>query len=156
VKFVECEEQAPQLKSERFWVMADMPLRAYIVEDDRPTAFVLQEHLELLHFEVVGIAESYVPALDACKVDAPDLILMDIFIDDRRTGLDLARTLRLEGILCPIIFVTGAAEDWLLDNITSQAAELGPVGCVRKPVHLHKLEREVQRLAPILPPTLDV
>ena len=105
---------------------------------------------------VVGIAESYVPALDACKVDAPDLILMDIFIDDRRTGLDLARTLRLEGILCPIIFVTGAAEDWLLDNITSQAAELGPVGCVRKPVHLHKLEREVQRLAPILPPTLDV
>lgn len=133
--------------------MADKPLRAYIVEDDYPTALVLQEELELLHFEVMGVAESYEPALQACRADAPDLILMDIFIDDRRTGLDLARTFRQESILCPIIFVTGAAEDWLLDNLLSQADELGAVGCVRKPVRLNKLEREIRTVLALPPPS---
>lgn len=125
-------------------MMPEKPLRAYIVEDDSPTAFVLQEELEMLHFEVVGCAESYEPALQACKTEPPDLILMDVFIEDSRTGVDLARALRAEGIGCPIIFVTGAAEDWLMDNFLREAPDLGPIGCLRKPVRRDKLEREVQ------------
>ena len=47
--------------------------------------------------EVVGLAGDYASAIDLVQKHAPDLALIDIYLDDGPTGLDLAKALAKDG-----------------------------------------------------------
>ena len=64
-----------------------------IVEDDPLSALDLQNEVERLGYEVVGMAESADEALMASEESRPDLALLDINIVGSMDGIQTARLL---------------------------------------------------------------
>ena len=111
--------------------MDDLPsnrLRLLVVENDRVTARDLEATLRRRGFCVLGIAYSTGQALDFLDGEKPDLVLLDVHLDEPDDGIDLARRLREEhGI--PVVFVTGYSEEAVLER----ARAVEPAAVLRKP-----------------------
>jgi two-component system cell cycle sensor histidine kinase/response regulator CckA len=104
-------------------------LRIMIVENDRVTARDLEATLRRRGFVVTGIAYSAHQALDLLQEDKPDLVLLDIQLDeDGGDGIDLACQLR-EAHGIPSIFITGYSEESILER----AKRADPAAFIRKP-----------------------
>ncbi len=110
-----------------------------IVEDESPIAESLNEILEVLEHEVVGIASSYEEAIDLLKGSKPDLVLLDIQLKGDKTGLDVAETIN-EQFSVPYIFTTAFADK---DTI-EQASELGPYGYIVKPYGMKDINPAIE------------
>jgi len=103
-------------------------LRLMIVENDRVTARDLEAILKRRGFEVIGIAYSAEQALDLLETGKPDLVLLDVQLDNEEDGIELAGRLRREhGIPC--VFLTGYSEEAIL----ARAREVQPAAFLRKP-----------------------
>lgn len=102
-------------------------LRILIVEDEMIIALDMQEMLEEVGYTVCGIAADYEEALSLVKEKTPDLLLLDIGIRSVRSGIDVARVLRIKGI--PFIFTTSHVEPSTIEN----AKDTRPYGYLIKP-----------------------
>ncbi len=111
--------------------MDDLPairLRLLIVENDRVTARDLEATLRRRGFIVTGIAYSAAEAIDSLSEAKPDLVILDIQLDEEDDGIALAETLRNDhGI--PAIFITGYSEEAILER----ARRAEPAAFLRKP-----------------------
>ena len=110
---------------------ADYPLgrRVLITEDNWLVAGEWRAALEEAGYEVVGVAASAEEALEICREESPDLILMDIRLLGARDGVEAARDARsLYDI--PSVFVS-ANDD---SEVRRRAAEARPLGWIAKPV----------------------
>ena len=114
-------------------------LRIQIVEDERIVAFDLQSGLEQLGFEVVGIASSVEDAVQMAEATSPDLVLMDIHLDNGGDGIEAARLIR-ERKATPVVFLTAYGEPEML----ARAALAAPYGYLLKPFELRELNATVQ------------
>ena len=103
--------------------------RIMVVDDDGITATDLQEQLNELGYQVVGPALSGEEALDLARNEQPDLILMDIVLNGRQSGIEVASRIRSE-LDTPVIFITGHDEKSFLE----QAKTCRPYGYIMKPV----------------------
>jgi len=87
-----------------------MTIRTLIVDDDFRVAEVHRAFLERLPgFTVAGIAHSAAEALALIEQQAPDLLLLDVYLPDR-SGLDVLRQLRDEGRRIDVIAITAAKD----------------------------------------------
>ncbi len=68
--------------------------RVLIVEDESIIAWDLQRRLQRLDAEVVAIVDTAERAVERVRLDAPDLILMDITLKGEKTGIDAAMEIR--------------------------------------------------------------
>jgi response regulator of citrate/malate metabolism len=68
-----------------------------IVEDEQLIAMDLEYIITTSGGEVVGLATDYPTAIELIAKHLPDLTLIDIYLDDGPTGLDVARVLAKEG-----------------------------------------------------------
>lgn len=121
-----------------------------IVEDEIVLAMELEEKLTEMGYRVVARVTSGEDALKRAKELRPDLILMDIRLDDELDGIEAARLIRKQQHV-PIVYLTAYA-----DNSTLQRAKLTePFGYLVKPyserelhitidMALHKAEMERQ------------
>lgn len=75
-----------------------MNKKVLIVEDGFVEANNLRIILERAGFMVTGIAPSFEEALVCLEEERPDLVLLDIFLDGVKTGIDLARLLNERNI----------------------------------------------------------
>lgn len=110
---------------------ADFPLgrRVLITEDNWLVAGEWQAALEDAGYEVVGLASSAEEALEICRRETPDLILMDIRLLGDRDGVEAAKDARqLYDI--PSVFVS-AHDD---AEIRQRAADARPLGWITKPI----------------------
>jgi PAS domain S-box-containing protein len=99
-----------------------------IVEDEIVLAMELEEKLTEMGYRVVARVTSGEDALKKAKELRPDLILMDIRLDDELDGIDAARLIRKQQHV-PIVYLTAYA-----DNSTLQRAKLTePFGYLVKP-----------------------
>ena len=69
-------------------------LKVLIVEDEMIIAWDLKRTIERLEHEVLSIASSAEAAVDTAKSKDPDMILMDISLKGKRTGIDAAMEIR--------------------------------------------------------------
>jgi CheY-like chemotaxis protein len=69
-------------------------LKVLIVEDEMIIAWDLKRTIERLEHEVLSIASSADAAVEQAKAKVPDLILMDISLKGKRTGIDAAVEIR--------------------------------------------------------------
>ena len=69
-----------------------------IVEDEFVEANNLQLILERAGYDVAGIAFSVTQALGMIEIARPDLVLLDIYLKGKQTGIDLAKILRKDQI----------------------------------------------------------
>ncbi|MCZ2355176.1 MAG: response regulator [Bacteroidia bacterium] len=111
-----------------------MKTQILIVEDELIVAKDLQLRLELLEYEVIGMAVNKQEALDLLRHHSPQLALMDVMLKDGDDGIALANIFRKEYNI-PVIFLTAYS-----DNATLQRAKLiEPFGYLVKPFE----EREI-------------
>ena len=102
--------------------------RILIVEDDMIIAANISLQLSNLGYEVTGIETKGEEAVHHALETKPDLILMDIHLKGKSTGIDAAHEIhRILDI--PIIFLT-ANED---DATFQKAKETHPFAFISKP-----------------------
>lgn len=80
-------------------------------------------------------------ALEKASDFSPDLILLDIRLPGELNGLDVARTLRSQGLEAPIIVLSAVPQQ----EIRSAAAEAGVTAYIEKPVDPFVVVQEVMR-----------
>src|SRR5580658_4690492 len=106
-----------------------------VIEDDADLYSLVQYNLEKEGFSVVG-AKTGKGALELCRRERPDLILLDIMLPDS-DGLDICKGIRSDGELAqtPIIFLTARASE--TDRIVG--LELGANDYIVKPFFIREL-----------------
>jgi len=99
-----------------------------IVEDEAISALDLSKILKILGYQVAGIVSSGEKAIEAVEKKPPDLILMDIHLAGRMTGIEAAvKILRNHAI--PIIYITAHSEP----DVVREATITRPYGYIIKP-----------------------
>ncbi|MEP0366398.1 MAG: response regulator transcription factor [Cyclobacteriaceae bacterium] len=107
---------------------ASAPLKILVVDDEVIIADNLCLILKKLGYEPVEPALSYSEAIEKIEESSFDLAMLDINLKTKKTGVDLAKTIR-EKLDIPIIFLTAYS-----DNITlGQAKLVNPDGYIVKP-----------------------
>lgn len=106
-----------------------------LIEDDADLFALLKYNLEKEGFALVG-SQTGKGAIDLCRRERPDLILLDIMLPDS-DGLDICKGIRLhpELVHIPIIFLTARASE--ADRIVG--LELGANDYIVKPFFIREL-----------------
>jgi len=105
-----------------------------IVEDEIIVAKNTEIMLKGLNYDVVGSVSSGKQAIKAVPASSPDLILMDIVLDDEMDGIQTAQKI-LENVELPIIFATSYSDEKTL----KRAKEVAPYGYILKPFQKKEL-----------------
>ena len=108
-----------------------------IVEDDTLIGMGLAAMLEAIGHVVVGQASTTQEAIDLYRACTPDLVLMDIHLDDS-DGIELTRRLLSER-RAPIVIVSAYSEPELI----ARAAAAGVFGYIVKPVTPGALKAQI-------------
>jgi DNA-binding NtrC family response regulator len=104
-----------------------MTERILIVEDEFIVAHDLEMILSHAGYTVTGIADSVKNALMILDEEEVDLVLLDIFLKGRQTGIDLAKILMERQI--PFIYVSANSNEKVLEAAKSTL----PYGFIVKP-----------------------
>ena len=104
-----------------------MNRKILIVEDEMIVATDLRMMLERNNFIVTGVARSYEKAVESIANERPEMVLLDIFLTGKLTGIDLAKKLKQEGIA--FIYLSANANE----EVLSAAKKTEPCGFIVKP-----------------------
>ncbi len=80
-------------------------MKIAIVEDEIIIAKTIEVYLKNIGYQVLFIANSVEKAIDKLCTNKPDLLLLDIKLSGKATGIDLAQTIN-EIYQIPFIFIT--------------------------------------------------
>jgi DNA-binding NarL/FixJ family response regulator len=132
-----------------------MAPRALIVEDEPLIAADLKATLHRLGLEVCGLTSNPREAVELATSRQPDVVLMDIYLDNDSQGIKAAKWLRSAcGI--PVLFVTGHSDR---DTIARIRELLPEVHLCAKPVAPHRLAEAIAQAtgwhAPEQPPAMS-
>ena len=92
-------------------------MRILLVDDDQLIRFVHQMFIERAGHEVVGLAEEETQAVRMALELKPDVIIMDIRLEDGTNGISAMRTIQ-QTLNIPAIYISGNS-----DNKTMEDAE---------------------------------
>ena len=107
--------------------------RILVIEDEPLTAFDNEVMIKDAGYEVVATHDDFEEAVAALDRDKVDLILSDVRLRGKKTGIELAREAKRRGV--PLLFVTGHPPD--------NAHELA-IGCLRKPYSERQLRKALE------------
>lgn len=110
-----------------------------LVEDDSVSAFLMEELLQNFHHNKYKIDYNHVinghEAIDFCKNNKVDLVLMDIKLGDSN-GIDISRKIKKTQPQLTIV----AQSAYCSDDIKKQAYEVGCDDYLTKPISLKEFE----------------
>ena len=109
----------------------------YVLDDEPEMVKALTRLLRAKRFEVRGFT-SVRAFLEACRPEAPACLVLDVAMPEL-DGLDLQRRLKHQGILIPIIFLTGHGDI----PMSVRAIKGGAADFLTKPVDAAALVRAV-------------
>ena len=132
-----------------------MPHRLFLVEDEPVIAAGIVRKLQQLGYLVTGQSGNGESALRMIDSSPPDLVLMDIKLEGRMDGIEVASQIRKRHDV-PIVFLTAYADEATIKRATEQ----DPFGYIVKPftdrelsgaievaLHRHALDRETRSRA---------
>jgi len=114
--------------------------RILIVEDEVLIADTIERYLLKKGHEVVGKAISYKEAKALLLREQPELILLDIRLSGKRTGIDFARYLQQQPQPTPFIFLTSQVDSQSIDAAKSTF----PAGYLSKPIQRNSLYTTIE------------
>lgn len=120
--------------------MTGTPKKVLIVEDDILLLLVQERMVKKFGYQVVGTACEGVAAYRMIKRYKPDVILMDINLEDDIKGTEVAQMIRQEGNDTPIIFLSGEKEP----HQVQKAKQLGCSDYLLKPVSPKRLKKSLE------------
>ncbi len=107
-----------------------MAKKILIVEDDKMLCTIFEMFITQLNYELIGISQTGKEAIDICKVNKPDVILMDIHLEGDLNGIETSKKIH-ELFNIPIIFVTSDIEELTIQSATYK----NTYGFLMKPVY---------------------
>ncbi len=113
--------------------------RIVIVEDESIVAQDLRMSLGQLGYEVCAVVASGEEALEEVDRHRPDLVLMDIALAGRLTGIETAEIVRKRS-RTPVMYLTAHADDETL----SRAGATEPFGFIVKPFETRDLKSGIE------------
>jgi DNA-binding response OmpR family regulator len=113
--------------------------RALIVEDEYLIAFDVEASMRELGFDICTVASNERDAIELAKSDPPDVVVMDVYLNGTRAGIETARWLR-EVCGVPVVFMTAQIDKSTLDRIRTVMPG-APV--LSKPVYRETLAKAV-------------
>lgn len=118
--------------------MEQFKLNVLIVEDNLSFALELQMLVEEIGYNVVGRVDNSAEALDIILSEQPDIILMDIGIKGKLSGVEIGERTRHLNI--PILFITAFGSD----EHYAAAQKSNMIGYLVKPVEKYSLRTALQ------------
>lgn len=109
--------------------------KVLIVEDEAVVAMCLKYEMETSGFDVLPPVTTGEEALAIIKKENPSLILLDIRLAGKLTGLDVAKSKETKANLNSIIFITG----YTMPELKQEALKLNPAGFLEKPVEVNEI-----------------
>ena len=113
-------------------------LRVLIIEDNLSSALDEEMLIDELGYELAGVVDNGEEALLKIGVSEPDLILMDIDLKGKLTGLDIARLIKSKNI--PIIFTTSFKDR----ETYAEAMQTNAYGYLVKPFNKLSLQSAIE------------
>lgn len=110
-----------------------------IVDDEVIITSQLEALLTSVGYSVAGVAFSAEEAVGMARETKPDLILMDIFMDEMSSGITAAQEIKDE-LDIPVIFISGYAEE----ELVSKAKEVEPMGYILKPFEANQVTTSIE------------
>jgi DNA-binding response OmpR family regulator len=110
-------------------------IKILIVDDEAITAKAIKGEVEKMGYGTVGIATTYNKAMSHIKKETPDLILLDINLKGKQSGIDLANE-KIVLNKIPIIYITGYSKHQVIEELL--ATNL--ISRLSKPLRYDELE----------------
>lgn len=101
------------------------------VDDDPDYRYAMRQLLEANGMQMVEAADGE-EGLRAYHDHKPDLILLDLMMEEIDAGVNLLRELRADGNKAPVYLISSVGDTM---SMTTNAAELGFAGVFQKPVN---------------------
>ena len=122
--------------------MSEEEISVLIVEDNRLIAFQVSQELKSAGFKVT-VANTGEGAIKLVKECDPDIILMDVNLDEERDGVEIMQVIHNENGFIPNIFLTGYSEEDLSSRINDPSKAV----ILEKPVDNDVLQKTIRTLA---------
>jgi DNA-binding NarL/FixJ family response regulator len=118
--------------------------RVLVVEDHPLLRTVIKVACEQsASLEVVGDMEDGESALEACRREAPDVIVLDLSLAGELQGLDLARLIRAKGLPIRILVLTARTDD----EAVFECVTIGVDGYLEKTAGVRVIAEALERVA---------
>ncbi|HLU94798.1 MAG TPA: response regulator transcription factor [Membranihabitans sp.] len=114
-------------------------IRVLVVEDDPLIAEDIREFLTNVDYNVVGVEHHKEGALKSLKNNLPDVVLLDINLDNAMDGFEIARHIN-EIYQIPFLYLTSYSGKSVVD----QAKQTKPMGYIVKPFEERELFASIE------------
>lgn len=114
-------------------------IKILIVEDESIVAKDIQNSLKKLGYQISAVVNSGDKAIKEIEENRPDLILMDIMLKGKISGIEAAKEIK-ERFAIPVIFLTAYADD----NTLNKAKITEPYGYIIKPFKDKELQTTIE------------
>ncbi len=110
-----------------------------IVEDDEITALNLKLSLQKHGYNIIAVCDNAPQAKEKIEETKPDVIIIDISLQESNDGIELAKTIR-QHYSIPFIYLTSYSDD----DIIAEAIKTEPYGYIVKPFDPSSLHATIQ------------
>lgn len=110
-----------------------------IVEDDEITALNLKLSLQKHGYNIIAVCDNAPQAQEKIEETKPDVIIIDISLQESNDGIELAKTIR-QHYSIPFIYLTSYSDD----DIIAEAIKTEPYGYIVKPFDPSSLHATIQ------------
>lgn len=126
------------------------PKTVLVVDDDEDFLFQMEVQLKNAGFQVIT-APGQKAAEELMGTVAPDLVILDLMMENQDAGFVLAHRIKRENPQLPVILVTAVTSETGLDFEDASAGKSAWIDAdamLAKPVRFEQLSREIERLLP--------
>jgi DNA-binding response OmpR family regulator len=120
------------------------PSTILVIDDDPDIRLFCRSVLEPRGHRVIE-AETGALGMEAIRAELPDLIVLDVMIEDIDTGFQMAGAIRARGFGMPVVILSSIADATASEMDTST---LPVQGLLNKPIRPSDLVAAVERLLP--------
>lgn len=113
-------------------------IKIMIVEDETIVALEIKKSLIKLGFDVINTVTNYYDALAAIVANEPDIIIMDINLNDSKDGIETATDIKKIKAI-DVLYLTAFSDD----NTLKRASQTNPIGYLMKPYNLEDLKTTI-------------
>lgn len=103
-------------------------VKVLVVEDETIVALDIKNTLRELHFEVTDLVTTYQDAFKSIQKNTPHILLVDIYLANSKSGIELAKDVK-EAFFLPVIFLTAYCDEATI----KQAIKTNPIAYITKP-----------------------
>lgn len=118
-------------------------MKVLIVEDDKVLSLLLTRMIEKLSLELADTVTKGQEAIAKVKELNPDVILMDIMLEDEIDGIEAMTEIRTFNPKVPVIFITGNSDAYN----RKRASKIDYLDYLIKPVTFDELKTSLSKLS---------